>query len=60
MDPSVRFLLLLVVAAIAAGAQLIIDGVPSERRGRSFAALFVAYALLLVLPTLLPTLLGGG
>jgi Na+/H+ antiporter NhaD/arsenite permease-like protein len=53
------FLLLLVIAAIAAGAQIVIGGSPPELRGRSFGALFVAYALLLVLPVLLPSLLGG-
>lgn len=51
----VTFLLLLVVAAIAAGAQSLIVGWNS----RGFAAAFVAFALLLVLPTLLPLLLGG-
>lgn len=55
----VTFLLLLVIAAIAAGAQIVIGGSPPELRGRSFGALFVAYSLLLVLPTLLPALLGG-
>lgn len=54
------FFLLLLVAAIAAGVQILIGGTPPELRGRSFAALFVAYALLLVLPTLLPKLIGGG
>lgn len=53
------FLLLLVIAAIASGAQIVIGGWPAELRGRSFAAFFVAYALLLVLPALLPKLLGG-
>lgn len=53
------FLLLLVIAAIASGVQVIIGGNPPELRGRYFAAFFVAYALLLVLPALLPKLLGG-
>lgn len=51
----VTFLLLLVIAAIAAGAWVLITGWSS----RAFAAAFVAFALLLVLPTLLPALLGG-
>jgi hypothetical protein len=52
----VTFLLLLVIAAIAAGAQSLIVGWNS----RGFAGAFVFAALLLVLPTLLPGLLGGG
>jgi len=55
----VTFLLLLVIAAIASGVQILIGGNPPEVRGRYFAAFFVAYALLLVLPALLPKLLGG-
>jgi hypothetical protein len=55
----VTFLLLLVIAAIAAGVQIIIGSTPPDLRGRSFAALFVAYALLLTLAALLPKLLGG-
>lgn len=51
----VTFLLLLVIAAIAAGAQSVIVGWSS----RGFAGAFTAYALLLVLPVLLPGLLGG-
>jgi hypothetical protein len=51
----VTFLLLLVIAAIAAGAHSLIVGWSS----RGFAGAFVAYALLLVLPSLLPGLLGG-
>lgn len=51
----VSFLLLLVVAAIAAGVQSLIVGWSS----RGFAGAFAAYALLLVLPALLPGLLGG-
>lgn len=53
------FFLLLVVAAIAAGVQILIGGPPPEARARSFAALFVAYALLLTLPAILPKLIGG-
>lgn len=51
----VLFLLLLVIAAIAAGAHSLIVGWSS----RGFAGAFVAYALLLTLPALLPGLLGG-
>lgn len=51
----VTFLLLLVIAAIAAGAWVLIAGWNS----RLFAAACVAFALLLVLPALLPKLLGG-
>lgn len=51
----VTFLLLLVVAAIAAGVQSLIVGWSS----RGFAGAFVAFALLLILPVLLPGLLGG-
>lgn len=51
----VLFLLLLVIAAIAAGAQSLIVGWNS----RGFVGAFVAYAVLLVFPTLLPALLGG-
>lgn len=53
------FFLLLLIAAIAAGVQILIGGNPPELRGRYFAAFFVAYALLLTLPTILPGLLGG-
>lgn len=53
----VTFLLLLVIAAIAAGCSALIVGPWSSRW---FAAAFVMGALLLVLPTLLPALLGGG
>jgi hypothetical protein len=56
---GLTFLLLLVIAAMAAGAQVLIGGNPPELRGRYFAALFVAFALLLLLPALLPKLLGG-
>lgn len=56
----VTFLLLLVIAGIAAGVHVWITAAPPEARGRYFAGLFVAFALLLVLPTLLPALLGGG
>ena len=48
------FLLLLFIAAAAAGVQSLILGWNS----RVWAA-FVAYAMLLTLPTLLPRLLGG-
>ena len=51
----VTFLLLLVIAAIAAGAWVLIAGWNS----RLFAAAFVAFALALTLPTLLTKLLGG-
>jgi hypothetical protein len=51
----VTFLLLLVIAAIASGAWTLIVGWSS----RGFAAAFVAFALLLTLPALLPALLGG-
>lgn len=51
----VLFLLLLVVAAIAAGVHCLIVGWSS----RGFAGAFTAYALLLVLPAILPGLLGG-
>lgn len=51
----VTFLLLLVIAAIAAGCWVLITGWNS----RSFAGAFVFGALLLVLPALLPKLLGG-
>jgi hypothetical protein len=52
----VQFLLLLVIAAIAAGAQAMITRVWDSL---TFVARMVAYSLLLVLPTLLPGLLGG-
>lgn len=51
----VTFLLLLVIAAIAAGVQSLIVGWNS----RGFAAAFVFGALLLVLPAVLPKLIGG-
>jgi len=51
----VTFLLLLVIAAIAAGCQSLIVGWNSL----GFAGAFVFGALLLVLPALLPKLLGG-
>jgi len=51
----VTFLLLLVIAAIAAGVWALVVG----WRSRGFAAAFTAFSLLLVLPTLLPGLLGG-
>lgn len=49
------FLLFLLIAAIASGVQTLIVGWNS----RAWAAAFVAYALLLTLPALLPRLLGG-
>lgn len=49
------FFLLLLIAGIAAGVQSLIVGWNS----RAFMAAFVAYALLLTLPTLLPRLIGG-
>ena len=52
----VMFLLLLVIAAIAAGAHTLIV---QPWDGRWFVGRLVAYALLLLLPTLLPLLLGG-
>lgn len=55
----VTFLLLLVIAGIAAGVHVLITAPPLEVRSRYFAGLFVAFALLLVLPALLPKLLGG-
>lgn len=51
----VTFLLLLVIAALAAGVQSLIIGWSS----RGFAGAFAFGALLLVLPVLLPGLLGG-
>lgn len=53
------FFLLVLIAAIAAGAQALIARWPPEVRGLYFVAFFVAYALLLTLPTLLPRLIGG-
>lgn len=49
------FILLLLVAALAAGSYVPIMGWNS----RHFAAAFVFGAILLVFPTLLPRLLGG-
>lgn len=49
------FFLLLFIAGAAAGAQSLIVGWNS----RAWAAAFLAYAMLLVLPALLPRLLGG-
>ena len=53
---AVLFLLLLVIAAIAAGAHTLIVG---PWQSRPFVGRLVAYALLLTLPALLPALLGG-
>jgi hypothetical protein len=55
----VTFLLLLVIAGIAAGVHVLITAPPPDVRSRYFAGLFVSFSLLLVLPTLLPGLLGG-
>lgn len=55
---AVTFLLLLVIAAAAAGLRVLISSDPAPR-GRPWAACFVAYAVLLVAPTLLQRLLGG-
>lgn len=52
---AVTFLLLLFIAALAAGVQSLIVGWNS----RAWAAAFVAYAILLLLPALLPQILGG-
>lgn len=49
------FFLLLFIAAAAAGLQSLIVGWNS----RAWAAAFLAYAMLLTLPVLLPRLLGG-
>jgi hypothetical protein len=49
------FILLLVIAAIAAGCWTLIVGWAT----RAFVGAFVFGALLLVLPALLPRLLGG-
>lgn len=51
----VTFLLLLVIAAAAAGALVLIIG----GGWRAWAGYFVALAMVLVLPVLLPALLGG-
>lgn len=53
------FILLLLIAAIAAGVQALIARWPHDVRGLYFVAFFVAYALLLTLPTILPKLIGG-
>jgi hypothetical protein len=52
----VTFLLLILIAAIAAGAYVMVLGAWVTR---TFVAAFVFGALLLVLPTLLPLLLGA-
>lgn len=49
------FILFLIIAAAAAGAQALIVGWNS----RAWAGAFVAYAIVLLLPALLPRLLGG-
>jgi hypothetical protein len=53
------FFLLLFIAAVAAGVQTLIIDRPRPDNGLAFVARFVAYALLLTLPALLPKLLGG-
>lgn len=58
MNP-VTFLLLLLIAAAAAGVHTLIIDRPRPDKGLAFVARFVAYALLLTLPALLPRLLGG-
>lgn len=50
-----NFILFVLIALIAAGVHTLISG----WGGRAFAGRWVAYALLLVLPTLLPRLVGG-
>lgn len=50
-----QFILFVIVALIAALAYVLIAG----WNGRLFAAAAVAFTLLLVLPTLLPRLVGG-
>lgn len=52
---AITFLLLLVLAAGAAGVQSLIVGWNS----RGFAGAFVAYAILLILPALLVKVLAG-
>lgn len=52
----VTFLLLLVIATIASGAYVLILG---AWQTRLFVAVLVFAALLLLLPALLPKLLGG-
>lgn len=52
----VTFLLLLVIAAIAAGVHTLIV---QPWATLAFIGRLVAYSLLLILPALLPTLLGG-
>lgn len=56
---GVTFLLLLVIAAFAAALRVFIAGTVPPDRGRLLAACFFAYAALLLLPALLPKLLGG-
>jgi hypothetical protein len=58
MDLS-TFFLLLFIAVVAAGAQTLIIDRGRPDKGLAFVARFVAYALLLTLPALLPRLLGG-
>jgi len=54
------FILYLLIAAAAAGVHTLIVGwAAPPGPGRAFTARFVAYAMLLTLPALLPRLLGG-
>lgn len=54
-----EFILRVLVALIAAGVHTLISDWPRPERGIRFAGRWVAYTLLLVLPALLPRLLGG-
>lgn len=51
--------LLLFIALIAAGVHTLLVDWARPDRGLAFAARWVAYALLLLLPTVLPRLLGA-
>lgn len=53
------FFLLLFIAVVAAGVHTLIIDRARPDRGLAFVARFIAYALLLTLPALLPRLLGG-
>lgn len=55
----VNFILLVFIALIAAGVQTLIVDRARPDRGLAFAARWVAYALLLTLPLILPRLIGG-
>ena len=54
-----NFILFVLIALIAAGVHTLIADWVAPDRGVRFAGRWVAYALLLVLPTLLPRLVGG-